>query len=68
MTQISEVLHEKGCELAGPLPPEIQNYTNFASAIRASAKQPDAAKALLKYLASPDAARLMRASGLEPPR
>ncbi len=67
VTQMSEILHEAGAELAGPLPPEIQNYTNFASAISAGAKQSDAARAFLKYFTSPDAARLMRANGLEPP-
>ena len=36
------------------------------AAISTNAKQADAAKALLKYLASPDAVRLMKASGLEP--
>jgi molybdate transport system substrate-binding protein len=66
VTQISEILYQKGTELAGPLPPEIQNYTNFSSAISAGAKQPDAAKALLKYFLSPDAARVMKANGLEP--
>jgi molybdate transport system substrate-binding protein len=67
ITQISEVLYQTGAELAGPLPAEIQNYTNFPAAVSASAKQADAAKALLKYLASPDAARVMKARGLEPP-
>ena len=67
VTQMSEILHETGAELAGPLPPEIQNYTNFASAISARARQADAAKALLKYLTSPDAVRVIKASGLEPP-
>jgi molybdate transport system substrate-binding protein len=66
VTQMSEILFQTGTELAGPLPPEIQNYTNFASAVGAAAAQPDAAKALLKYFASPDAARVIRASGLEP--
>lgn len=66
ITQMSEILYEKGAELAGPLPPEIQNYTNFLSAVAAGTKQADAAKALLKYLASPDAARVMKANGLEP--
>ena len=33
----------------------------------AEARQADAARALLKYLASPDAARVMKANGLEPP-
>ena len=67
MTQMSEILHQTGAELAGPLPPEIQNYTNFLSAVGAGAGQADAARALLKYLASPDAARVMKANGLEPP-
>ena len=67
VTQISEILYEKDAELAGPLPPEIQNYTIFASAIGAGARQADAARALLKYLGSPDAARLLKANGLEPP-
>jgi molybdate transport system substrate-binding protein len=67
VTQISEILYQKGAELAGPLPPEIQNYTNFLSAVGAGAKQADAARALLTYFASPDAARVMRANGLEPP-
>ncbi len=67
VTQMSEILYEKGVELAGPLPPEIQNYTNFPAAVSTGARQADAAKALLKYLASPDAARVMKANGLEPP-
>ena len=66
VTQMSEILHEKGAELAGPLPPDIQNYTNFAAAIGAAARQADAATAFLRYLGSPDAARVMRANGLEP--
>lgn len=67
VTQMSEILHQTGAELAGPLPREIQNYTNFVTAIGAGAKQADAARALLTYLASPDAARVMKANGLEPP-
>lgn len=65
VTQMSEILYQTGAELAGPLPPEIQNYTNFPAAVSTSARQADAAKALLKYLASPDAARVMKAHGLE---
>ena len=67
VTQISEILYQTGTDLVGPLPPEIQNYTNFPAAISANARQADAAKALLNYLATPDAARVMKARGLEPP-
>ena len=66
ITQISEILFQTGTELAGPLPPEIQNYTNFVSAVSAGAKQPDAARALVRYFSSPEAARIMQLNGLEP--
>ena len=41
--QISEILPVKGVKLVGPLPAEIQNYTTYAAAVGADAKQPDAA-------------------------
>src|SRR5262245_44123850 len=66
MTQISEILPVAGAELVGPLPPDIQLYTNFASAVGAAAKQPDAAKVLLKFLITPETVRVMKAKGLEP--
>ena len=66
ITQISEILPVSGVELAGPLPSEIQSYALFVAAVGASAKQADAAKALLTYLGLPDAASVMRANGLEP--
>lgn len=64
ITQISEILPVSGVELAGPLPSEIQSYALFVAAVGASAKQADAAKALLTYLGMPDAASVMRANGL----
>lgn len=67
VTQISEILHQTGTELAGPLPAEIQNYTHFVAAISTDARQAQAARAFLKYFSSPDAARVIRANGLEPP-
>jgi molybdate transport system substrate-binding protein len=67
VTQMSEILYQAGAELVGPLPPEIQNYTNFPAAVSAGARQADAARALINYLASPDAARVLKAHGLEPP-
>jgi molybdate transport system substrate-binding protein len=65
MTQISEILHVTGVELAGPLPAEIQNYTVFAGAVRAGSNESAAAQALLEYLRSPEAVKVMRAKGLE---
>ena len=63
---ISGIAHEKGIDFLGPLPAEIQNYTNFSSAVPASAKQADAAKALQAFLAAPAAAPVFRKHGMEP--
>ena len=49
--QISEILPVKGVKLVGPLPAEIQNYTTYAAAVGKDAKQPEAARAMLKLLA-----------------
>ncbi len=66
MTQISEILPYAGAELVGPLPPDIQLYTVFSAGTGANGSAPDAAKALIKFLTSPDAARVIKAKGLEP--
>ena len=67
LTQASEIMLVPDAELAGRLPAEIQNFTAFAGALGVSARQPDAARSLLRFLAAPDAVRVMRAKGLEPP-
>lgn len=64
--QISEILPVKGVTLVGPLPPDIQNYTVYAAALGAQAKESDAAKALLKALSGPAAAEVLKSKGMEP--
>ena len=66
MTQISEILPYPGVEPAGPLPPDIQTYTMFSGGISATAKNAEAAAALIKFLTSPDAKALIKAKGMEP--
>ena len=68
MTQVSEILPHaaEGAELAGPLPAELQLYTVFAIAVGSDAKQPDAAKALIRFLTAPAAVPVLKAKGLEP--
>ena len=66
LTQVSEILPVAGAELAGPLPPELQQYTVFPAALSAAAIQAEAGQALLKFLKSPDAAKVLKAKGLEP--
>jgi molybdate transport system substrate-binding protein len=66
MTQISEILPYPATELAGPLPADIQSYTYFSAAVSSTSKEADAAKALIKFLAGPDALPVIKAKGLEP--
>ena len=55
-----------GAELVGPLPSELQNYINFAAGVGSAAKDPDAAKALIKFLTAPAAVPVFKAKGMEP--
>ncbi|HEX9431574.1 MAG TPA: substrate-binding domain-containing protein [Burkholderiales bacterium] len=64
--QTGELISVPGVELAGSLPGELQSITTFAIAIPTAARQPDAAKALIKYLQSAEAAAVMKARGLDP--
>ena len=66
MTQISEILPYAGAELVGPFPAEIQLTTSYAVAAGANAKEPEAAKALIRFLTTPSAAAVFKAKGLDP--
>ena len=65
--QISELIHETGIDFIGPLPADVQNYTNFSSGIGSAAKSQAAAKALQAFLTTPAAAEVIRKNGMEPP-
>ena len=62
------VVNYPGIDLVGPLPAELQNTTDFdfMAGIDANAKESAAAKALIQYLLSPAAARVIKAKGMEP--
>jgi molybdate transport system substrate-binding protein len=64
--QISELLPVPGIDYVGPLPPEVQKVTVFSAGVGVGAKQPDAARALIKFLASPAAIPAIKKTGLEP--
>ena len=51
----SNLLLVRGVELVGKIPPELQNYLVFTAGVSAAAKQPDAARALIKHFTSPEA-------------
>ena len=64
--QLSELLHVPGISIVGPLPPGVQIMTTFAAALAATCTQPEAAKALLAFMASPAADEAKRRQGMEP--
>ena len=66
ITLVSELLPVKGLELLGPLPDKFQHYVSFSAAVSAGAKDPEAANALVKFLAGPSALPVIKARGMEP--
>ena len=64
--QISEILAVPGVMLAGPLPPELQLMTLFSAGVCTGTRHAEAAQALIRFLATPDTARVMRSKGLQP--
>jgi molybdate transport system substrate-binding protein len=64
--QISELLPIQGIDFVGPLPPEVQRVTVVSAGIAANAKDPAAARALVRFLASPAASGAVIKSGMEP--
>jgi len=64
--QRSELLHVDGITLLGNLPPPVQITTTFSAAVAVGSPQTDAARRLLAYLGSPEAAPAIRRQGMEP--
>ena len=64
--QVSELLPVPGIDFVGPLPADIQQITVFSAGLHVKATQPDAAKALVKFLTAPAAAPAIRKKGMEP--
>jgi len=63
---IVELISVAGIDIAGPLPGDLQNTIVFAAAVMASAKDAEAAKALVNFLRTPEAAAVTKAKGMEP--
>jgi molybdate transport system substrate-binding protein len=66
ITLFSEIVPIHGVEILGPLPGEFHYDIRFTGAASATAKNADAAKALIAFLAGPKAVPTFKAKGLEP--
>ncbi len=64
--QISELLPVAGIDHVTALPLEVQKVSVFSAGVALSTRDSDAAHAVVKFLASPEAAGSITNSGLEP--
>ena len=64
--QISELLPIPGITYVGPLPPDVQRVTVFSAGVVVGSRNPDAARAFIRFFVSPAGVRAMKSSGLEP--
>jgi molybdate transport system substrate-binding protein len=65
--QVSELIHVPGVTFVGTIPVALQPGFSFAGALTSKVQQPEAARALIRFLASPDAAPVILKAGLTPP-
>ena len=63
--QIPELMTTPGVDIVGPLPPALQSVTGFTAAALQGSAHPDAARALVDFLASPDTIALLKAKGFD---
>jgi molybdate transport system substrate-binding protein len=64
--QVAELMHTPGVSFVGAIPAELQPGFSFAAALTVAAQQPEAATALIRFLASKDAAPVITKAGLTP--
>src|SRR5712672_3156503 len=68
LQQVSELMSNPAVEVIGMLPAELQLITIYSAGVTTSAREAEAAKALIKALTAPSAAVIYKAKGLDPPR
>lgn len=64
--QKSELQPVQGIDIVGLIPADVQKRTEFSGAVVRGAAHPEAARALLRFLAAPANAPAIEATGLEP--
>jgi molybdate transport system substrate-binding protein len=64
--QVSELIDNPGVTVVGTIPTELQPKVFFAAALTSAAREPEAAQALIRFLASAAAAPVIVKAGLTP--
>jgi molybdate transport system substrate-binding protein len=62
----TRIMDVGGVDMVGPIPEELQTKIGFAAGLSSSAKEPDAAKSLIRFMTAPSAAATLRAKGVDP--
>ncbi|MBA1429361.1 MULTISPECIES: substrate-binding domain-containing protein [Pseudomonas fluorescens group] len=65
LQQVAELLPVKGVTFVGKIPEDVQSVTRFAAGIPVNAEHPQEAKALLQFMASPQAQPVVQSTGLD---
>ena len=60
------LLGKPNIEWLGLIPPEINSFLVFSAGLNVAAKEPEAGRALLRFLATPEAMAVYKANGLDP--
>jgi molybdate transport system substrate-binding protein len=64
--QVSELIRVPGVTFVGAIPAELRPGFSFAAILTSTAREPDAARALIRFLASPESAPTVAKAGLMP--
>ena len=65
ITQITEIVANKGVTLVGPLPAEVQNIAIYSAGLAASSAHPERSKELIRRLPGFNAQPVLSAAGFE---
>jgi molybdate transport system substrate-binding protein len=57
------ILAERGVDVIGPLPAEIQSYIDLTAGLSAASREPQAARALIEFMESDAGVRVIKAKG-----
>ena len=60
-----KLFESKGLKLVGPLPADVQNYTNYAAAVLNTTTAADLGKQFLTFLGTPEAKQAFVSAGVE---
>jgi molybdate transport system substrate-binding protein len=66
VVNVAPILAAAGVDFVGMVPTELQAWVSFTAGVSSASKQPEASRALVQYLTTPQAASIIKARGMEP--